>query len=184
MTPLVKAQLNFLRMAPRKVRLTADLLRGLPVARAEAELLYSHRRAGGALLKLLRSAIANAKNNHRLNPDELYVKEIHVDEGVKMKRWLPRARGAVAGIQKKTSHITLVLGVSDKLKKPKFIIPERPKKKAKEESQKGKKKAVQEKSAEETHVHPEEKTKREAITARPQKEKTSVFQKVFRRKSI
>ena len=62
----IKAQLNFLRIPPRKVRLLADVIRGLPVQEAEAKLILSPRRPKDALLKLLRSAVANAKNNHKL----------------------------------------------------------------------------------------------------------------------
>ena len=67
------ATLRYLRIAPRKVRAVGDLLRGLPVSEAQAELLMHKRRAAKPLLKLLRSAIANAKNNQKLNPDKLFV---------------------------------------------------------------------------------------------------------------
>ena len=114
------AQLRYLRIAPRKTRSVAGLVRGLPVNDAEAQLMVQRRRPAKALLKLLRSAIANAKNN-KLNADHLFIKEIRVDGGPMLKRYLPRARGSASPIQKKMSHVTITLGVNDKLK-PKYTI--------------------------------------------------------------
>src|ERR1700734_2843668 len=114
------AKLSYLRIAPRKTRSVADLIRGLSVNDAEAQLLVQRRRPSQALLKLLRSAVANAKNN-KLNADHLFVKEIRVDGGPMLKRYLPRARGSASPIQKKMSHVTLILGTNPKLK-PKYTI--------------------------------------------------------------
>lgn len=114
------AKLNYLRIAPRKTRSVADLIRGLSVNDAEAQLLVQRRRPAKALLKLLRSAVANAKNN-KLNSDHLFVAEIRVDGGPMLKRYLPRARGSASPIQKKMSHVTLTLGVNTKLT-PKYTI--------------------------------------------------------------
>jgi large subunit ribosomal protein L22 len=114
------AKLSYLRIAPRKTRSVADLIRGLSVNDAEAQLMVQRRRPAKALLKLLRSAVANAKNN-KLNADHLFVKEIRVDGGPMLKRYLPRARGSASSIQKKMSHVTLTLGVNEKLK-PKYTI--------------------------------------------------------------
>ena len=75
------ATLKYLKIAPRKTRLLASVVRGLPVDEAEAQLLFSSRRAHEPLLKLLRSAIANAKHNYHLDKNTLYIKEIRVDEG-------------------------------------------------------------------------------------------------------
>ena len=86
------AQLRYLRIAPRKVRSVADLIRGLPVQDAEAQLMVQRRRPAKPLLKLLRSAVANAKNNKQ-NADHLFISEIRVDQGPMLKRMLPRARG-------------------------------------------------------------------------------------------
>ena len=74
------AKLNYLKIAPRKTRLVANVLKGLSVNEAEAQLLMSPKRASGPLIKLLRSAIANAKNR-QLNPERLFIKEIRVDQG-------------------------------------------------------------------------------------------------------
>lgn len=116
------AKLNYLRIAPRKTRSVADLIRGLSVNDAEAQLLVQRRRPAKAILKLLRSAVSNAKNN-KLNPDHLFVREIRVDGGPMLKRYLPRARGSASPLQKKMSHVTIVLGVNDKLKPKYTIVP-------------------------------------------------------------
>jgi large subunit ribosomal protein L22 len=105
----VSAKLRYLRIAPRKVRLVADLIRGKSVSEAETILNSLSKKSALPLSKLLKSAIANAKNNFQLNPTKLYISKITVDEGPKLKRWRPRARGQAYEIQKKTSHITLVL---------------------------------------------------------------------------
>ena len=110
----VTAKLRNLRIAPRKVRLVAELLKNKPVSEAQATLTFTTKKATKPLLKLLNSAVANARNNFQLEPANLYISKITVDEGTKFKRWMPRARGQASEIQKKTSHITLVL--SDKIK--------------------------------------------------------------------
>jgi len=121
------AKLNYLRIAPRKTRSVADLIRGLSVNDAEAQLMVQSRRPAKALLKLLRSAVANAKNN-KLEVDHLFVKEIRVDGGPMLKRYLPRARGSASPIQKKMSHVTIVLGINEKLKpKYKIVVPKKTK---------------------------------------------------------
>lgn len=114
------AKLNYLRIAPRKTRSVADLIRGLSVNEAEAQLMVQRRRPSKALLKLLRSAVSNAKNN-KLPAESLFVKEIRVDGAPMLKRYLPRARGSASPIQKKMSHVTLILGVNEKLS-PKYTI--------------------------------------------------------------
>jgi len=102
-------QLNYLRLAPRKVRAVADLVRGLSVNEAEAQLIFERRRPAKALLKLLRSAVQSAKTTKQLSPDELYIERCTVDQGPMLKRSLPRARGMATMIQKKMSHVTLTL---------------------------------------------------------------------------
>src|SRR3989344_3194296 len=100
------AKLNYLRIAPRKVRSVGDLIKGLSVNEAEAQLLLQRRRASVSLLKLLRSAVAGAKEK-KMQPDALYVESLRVDQGPMLKRFLPRARGLATPIQKKTSHVTI-----------------------------------------------------------------------------
>lgn len=121
------AKLSYLHIAPRKTRSVADLIRGLSVNDAEAQLMVQRRRPAKAILKLLRSAVANAKDN-KLNPDHLFVKEIRVDGGPMLKRYLPRARGSASPIQKKMSHVTITLGVNEKLKsKYTIVVPKKSK---------------------------------------------------------
>src|SRR3989344_9692027 len=116
------AKLKYLHIAPRKVRLVANALRGLPANEAEAQLYLRPQRASKPLLKLLRSAIANAKNNQKTDPDKLVVESIQVDSGPVLKRFLPRAMGRATPILKRTSHVTLVLKESERKFEPKFNI--------------------------------------------------------------
>lgn len=106
----VTAKLSYLRIAPRKVRLVADMLRGRSVEEAQNILNFTVKKATLPVLKLLRSAVANAKNNFHLEEENLYISKVLVNEGPKLKRWIARARGKADEIQKKTSHITIVLG--------------------------------------------------------------------------
>jgi len=120
------AKLRYLRIAPRKVRLVADLIRGKKIEEAQSILHFALKRTAEPLFKLLKSAVANAKNNSpSLDEENLYISKIMVDEGPKYKRWMPRARGQAYRIQKKTSHITLVLEEiikeSKKIKKMKRV---------------------------------------------------------------
>jgi len=105
----VKAKLNYLRIAPRKVRIATHMVRGKKVEEAKLLLRFSLKKSTKALEKLLDSAIANAKNDFDLASENLKIAEITVDEGPKLKRWRPRSRGRALQIQKKTSHITIVL---------------------------------------------------------------------------
>jgi large subunit ribosomal protein L22 len=102
-------------MAPRKVRSVGDLVKGLSVNDAEAQLLIQTRRPAKAILKLLRSAVANAKTNKKWNADHLFVESVRVDGGPMLKRILPRARGSASPIEKKMSHVTITLGINENL---------------------------------------------------------------------
>ncbi|GBD33857.1 50S ribosomal protein L22 [bacterium HR34] len=110
----VKAKLKYLRIAPRKVRLVADMVRGKKVNDALDILSFVVKRAAKPLKKLLQSAIANAENNFKLDKDNLFISKILVNEGPKLKRFMPRAMGRAFMIQKKTSHIEIEL---DEIKK-------------------------------------------------------------------
>ncbi len=103
------AKLKNLRMSPRKVRLVAGLVKGLMVEEAERQLRFSTKKAADTILKLLNSAIANAKQNNDLEKENLYIAKIIVDAGRPLKRWRPRAMGRATQILKRTSHITLFL---------------------------------------------------------------------------
>lgn len=105
----VKAQLRHLRIAPRKVRLVADLIRGKKVAEAKTFLDFCLKKGALPLKKLLDQALTSASHNFQLEKEGLWISEIKVDEGPKLKRWRARARGRAGVIQKKTSHISLVL---------------------------------------------------------------------------
>ncbi len=106
---LVTAHASFLKIAPRKVRLVADLLRGLTVSNALNQLSVLRKRSVDPLRKLIDSACANARQRFDLKPDQLMIKTLTVDEGPKLKRFRPRAFGRAAGILKRSSHIHLTL---------------------------------------------------------------------------
>lgn len=104
-----RAYLRNVRIAPRKVKIVCDLIRGKSVQEAVAIMNHTPKAASEILVKLLKSAMANAENNHSMNPDNLYVSEVFVSPGPIMKRIRPRAHGRAFRILKRTSHITLVL---------------------------------------------------------------------------
>lgn len=119
MKQTAKATLNNLRIAPRKVRLLADLIRGRHVADALIQLKFSQKDAALPVMKLLRSAIANAEHNYQIDIETLVVKESYVDGGPILYRWMPRAFGRAGKIRKRTSHVTVVLeGDVKETKKP------------------------------------------------------------------
>jgi large subunit ribosomal protein L22 len=107
--PTVRAQARWLRITPRKARLTVDNIRGRTVPEARTVLAFTERAAAREVEKVLRSAVANAEANHGLLGDELIVHTATVDEGPTIKRWRARARGRAARIGKRTCHITLTL---------------------------------------------------------------------------
>jgi large subunit ribosomal protein L22 len=105
----VRARLRFVRVAPRKARLVADLIRGKESEEALNILTFTKKAAAKILIKLLKSAIANATQKKTIDIDRLYIKKVTVDQGPTMKRYQPRALGRATMIRKRTSHITLVL---------------------------------------------------------------------------
>lgn len=164
-----KVKLRNLHIAPRKVRLTANLIKGMPVEEALAQLTLHPARSSGPLVKLIRSAVANARSQG-MKIEALAVKSILVDEGPMLKRMLPRAMGRGTPIHKKFSHVTLVLGESASAKPVRFDLTkaEKKPKKEKKPSKSAKTKAAKE-------AVPEQ---RKAL------EKPGFFKRVFRRKSI
>jgi len=104
-----KATLHYARISPRKVQIVCDLIRGKDTRTAEAILMQTPKAASELLLKLLKSACADAENNHEMNPDALYVSETYANPGPILKRGMARARGGYARILKRTSHITVVV---------------------------------------------------------------------------
>ena len=105
----VRAVAKYLRFSAQKGRLVVDQIRGKKVLEAATALAFSDRNAAREVMKVLKSAVANAENNHGLRADELYVSAAFVDEGPTFKRWKPRARGRVDRINKRTCHITVVV---------------------------------------------------------------------------
>jgi len=105
----IKAQLNGLRISPRKVRLLVGLIKRKDVQAALDQLAHMAKRPSVPLVKLLESAVANAENTYKLNRDTLFIKEMTVDEGVKLKRYRPKGFGRTSPIEKKTSRISVVL---------------------------------------------------------------------------
>lgn len=101
------ATLKYARFSPRKARLIADLVRGLPIDQALNILTFNPRRASRVVKKVLESAIANAENNFGADIDELRVSEIYVDQGPTLKRVSPRAKGRADHILKRMCHITV-----------------------------------------------------------------------------
>ena len=105
----IRARLRFVRIGPRKARLVADLIQGKGSEEAMNILTFTKKAAAKILIRLLKSAIANATQKKSIDIDRLYIKKITVDQGPTMKRFQPRALGRATTIRKRTSHITLVL---------------------------------------------------------------------------
>ncbi len=106
----VTATLSSLRIAPRKVRLVTDLIKGLEVTIAQQQLRHFAKRSAEPIGKLVKSAVANARHNAKIAAHEnLYIKDIRVDEGRVLKRQMPRARGRAGLIKKRSSHIALTI---------------------------------------------------------------------------
>ncbi len=173
---LVKVKSKYIRIAPRKVRLVADMVRGQKVKEAKSILNFTVNRSALPVLKLLNSGVASAKNEFKWGESNLYISKITVDEGPKLKRWMPRARGSASPIQKKTSHITIVL---EELQKSNQI------KKDKKDKVSTKKIGSLDEIKEEINLSENKKNERidKENKARSLKDK-NVKSKIFRRKSI
>lgn len=104
-----KAIVRFIHMTPRKLRLVLNVIRGKNALSALSILKFIPKRASRPLEKILKSAIANAENNLKLNSDKLFISQAYVDQGPTMKRFMPRAMGRASLIHKRTSHITIVV---------------------------------------------------------------------------
>lgn len=137
-------------MSPKKVRLVADLVRGMDVEKAEAQLKFTNKAASRPVLKVIMSARANAEHNFKLAPEGLFVKTIMVDGGPVLHRWTPRAFGRATPIRKRTSHITVVLDERAKEGAPKDLkaaVVKKGEKAGKQESGKAEKKEVKAESS-------------------------------------
>ncbi len=104
-----RAYLKFARISPRKVKIVCDLIRGKDTKIAKAILLHTPKAASELLVKVLDSAVANAENNYGMDPENLYVSQVFADAGPILKRGMPRAQGRMYRINKRTSHITVVV---------------------------------------------------------------------------
>lgn len=110
---MIQASLNNLRQSPRKVRSVANLVRGKDAATALHTLNFLSKKGAQPLYTLLQSALSNAKNNHQMEMENLMVKELRIDTGKTLKRSMPRARGSAFPINKRCSHVLLVLAPSN-----------------------------------------------------------------------
>jgi large subunit ribosomal protein L22 len=104
-----KAVARYVRIPPRKARLIMDQIKGKRVGEALNRLSFTPKKGAFLLKKLINSAVANAENNHNMDVDALYIKEIFADEGPTMKRFRPRAMGRATRIRKRSSHLTVIL---------------------------------------------------------------------------
>ena len=105
----VKATAKTVRISPRRTRLVLDLVRGKDVKEALAILKFTPNRAAEIITKVVKSAVANATHNFQLDEEKLYIKACYANEGVTLKRFLPRAKGSASALNKRTSHITVVV---------------------------------------------------------------------------
>ena len=104
-----KAVAKYIRIAPRKARLVADLIRGKDVDSALSIIKFMPNKGAEIIGKVLNSAMANAEHNYDMDVNDLYVDRVYVDEGPTIKRWRAKAMGRVGRVRKRTSHITIIL---------------------------------------------------------------------------
>ena len=109
LVPQAVATLKYARISSRKVKIVADLIKGKDIHEALAILKYTPKASSEMLEKLLKSAIANAENNHNMAHEKLYVADIYANQGPTLKRIRPAAKGSAVRIRKRTSHVTIVL---------------------------------------------------------------------------
>ena len=104
-----KAIARTVRVTPRKARLVVDLVRGKQIGEALAILANTNKSSSPIVAKVIKSAVANATNNFNMNEENLYIKTAYVDDGIRMKRYMPRAKGSASGLTKRTCHITIIV---------------------------------------------------------------------------
>jgi len=185
----VTARLNNLRISPRKVRLLRKSIEGIDVDEALINLKNIIKRSSFPLEKLLRSAIANAENNFGLDKDNLYIFEIQVGEGTKMKRWLPRAYGRATPLIKRNSNVVLMLEerIEGKNRKSKEQLEKE--KKEREENRKKMEQEIMKERGQSEDIKKAEKdklqSKKETVEKESKKtQKSGWMNKIFRRKSM
>ncbi len=109
-----KAIAKYIRMSPMKINVVLKLIRGKSVREAYSILMHTNRRSSGVIEKVLKSAVANAENNNGLDRNSLFIKTAYATNGPILKRFQPRAQGRAYRINKRTSHITIVVGENNK----------------------------------------------------------------------
>ncbi|MFH1188542.1 MAG: 50S ribosomal protein L22 [bacterium] len=183
------AQLKNLRIAPRKVRLVCGVVRGLTVNDAFAQLQAMTARSSGHVMKLLKSAVANAKNK-QMTVSRLVIDSIRVDEGTMLKRHRARARGVANPIHKKFSHVTVVIREDENARVPRFSTfydAKKENKKGKEKNSKQGSGDTNEKQKQKSENDVKQKSKKGKDTEDKKKIKESepnIVKKVFQRKSV
>lgn len=123
---------KYIRVAPRKAQQVAELIRGAKVVDALNTLKFTTKASSKAILKVLNSAVANARQNSKVREENLYVSEVYVDQGPTLKRFRPRAMGRATRIRKRTSHITVVVAEQPEKEVAKKAKAEKVKKQVKE----------------------------------------------------
>jgi len=193
----VKAKARYIRMSPKKVRLVIDVVRGMDIAPALAQLKFINKRAATPVEKLIKSAVANATHNFELKEDNLFIKEVRADDGPTLKRWHPRAFGRAGSIRKRSVHISLILGEKVETKKEvegkkeKLAAPKKVEEVINEEIKKEEKRAADQDKPKEGEASKEifderEKGKhrhKEHLDTLREKEKGGFAKKIFRRKA-
>lgn len=167
--------LRYLRIAPRKVRLVAHMLKGLRLNEAQAQLALHPRRAASPLAKLLFSALA-AATGKKLHADKLAIKDIRVDKGPMLKRWIPRAQGRATPIQRHTSHIVVTLAECQEESASRFVISHAKAKLKKEERARKRSSQGSKKGSDKEHE-----SKKEGKAEASEK---GFSKRMFRRKSV
>jgi len=179
----VKAKLKNLRVSPRKVRVSADIIRGCNIEDAIFRLDNTVKKSNEPIKKMLLGAVANAQNNFNLDRDSLIISDIQVGEGITMKRWMPRAYGRASEILKRSSHVYITLEGQEgatKSTKKKAV-----KKSVKEDKTEGSIETVEKVEGEKSNTLKLNKRSHYKVEAKKKESREKGFSKtMFKRKSI
>lgn len=184
----VTAKLNNIRVAPRKARLVANMVKGMDVQEALSQLDVTVKKTSNFMAKLILSAVANGENNFGLDKNNLYICNVQVGDGPTMKRWMPKAFGRAGQILKRTSKITLVLEerVEGKGRKTKEEMEEEKKKRLEEKKKQMKEMEKEAEAAEEDSKKAQKERREETKDVEKGNKgiKNKIGEKIFRRKSM
>lgn len=189
----VTATLKNLRISPRKVRLVADAVKGMNTDAALVQVKNIIKRSSEDIEKLIKSAVANAENNFGIDADNLYIQDIQVGEGPRMKRWLPRAHGRATLLLKRTCHVYLTLEEKEEGKNRKSkeqLEKERAERAAEKEKMMKEYEKAMEAEATENETQEEEGTQKAAVkkgtakAAGKKGQQEGWMKKVFQRKAV